>query len=117
MNAGGELLRITTVFEEDRWVVHLSGELDLSSANQLDTTIAELGADGAQRIVIEMAELQFMDSTGLRSLLVAGELCKVNGCELLIGSTSLQVERLFSVSGVDERLPRRVKAGEAQADL
>ena len=108
MNAGGDILRITTTSEGATAVVRLAGELDLSSAEQLDTSIAELCADGAERIVLEMAELHFMDSTGLRSLLVATELCEVNRCELLIGSTSMPVERLFSVAGVDGRLPRRV---------
>lgn len=112
----GELLRITTVSDKNAWTVSLAGELDLSSADQLDTTIAELCADGAERIVLEMGELQFMDSTGLRSLLVGAELCEVNGCRLLIGSTSLQVERLFSVSGVDGKLPRRAPAGDARGN-
>ncbi len=108
---GGELLQIATVSDGDTWAVQLAGELDLSSSDRLDTTIAELCADGARRIVVEMSDLHFMDSTGLRSLLVGRELCEVSGCELLIGTTSLQVERLFSVAGVDGRLPRR--AGQA----
>src|SRR6185312_16341772 len=113
----GELLRIRTDFDGDAWTVSLAGELDLSSADQLDTTIAELCADGARQIVVEMSELEFMDSTGLRSLLVGAELCEVNDCELLIGSTSLQVERLFSVSGVEGELPRRAQAGDARGNL
>lgn len=100
-------LQIRTEGELDEFAVALSGELDLASAGQLDTVIAELCADGAQRIVLELGDLEFMDSTGLRSVLVGDELCKVSGCELLIGGTSRQVERLFGVSGVGERLPRR----------
>ena len=102
----GELLHITTVANRDTWVMRLAGELDLSSAEQLDTAIAEACADGARRLVIDMDELQFMDSTGLRSLLVGLELCEVSGCQLLIGAVSVPVERLFSVSGVDQRLAR-----------
>jgi anti-anti-sigma factor len=104
-------LHIRTEGEQDAFTVTLSGELDLASAGQLDTAIAELCADGAKRIVLELGELEFMDSTGLRSVLVGDELCKVSGCELLIGATSRQVERLFDVSGVGERLPRRAPAG------
>jgi len=102
-------LEIRTEGEGDDLVVVLSGELDLASADQLDTAIAELCADGARRIVLELGELEFMDSTGLRSLLVGDELCKVNGCELLIGATSRQVQRLFEVSGIGERLPKRAE--------
>ncbi len=102
-------LVIRTEGRGDDFTVSLSGELDLASAGQLDTVVAELCADGAQRIVLDLGELEFMDSTGLRSVLVGEELCKVSGCELLIGRTSRQVARLFDVSGVGERLPRRVE--------
>ncbi len=85
-------------------MLRLSGELDLASAGELDTVIAELCTDGARQISLEMSELSFMDSTGLRSLLVGKELCEVNGCELLIGELSSQVKRLFEVSGVGEKL-------------
>jgi anti-sigma B factor antagonist len=109
-----ELLQIRTEGDDDGLTVSLVGELDLSSAGQLDTAIAELCADGARRIVLDMGELAFMDSTGLRSVLVGAELCKVSGCELLIGRTSQQVERLFEVSGVGERLPRRAGTAGTQ---
>lgn len=97
-------LRIRTESGPEGHVLRLSGELDLASAGELDTAIAELCTDGARRIAIEMGELSFMDSTGLRSLLVGKELCDVNGCELLIGELSSQVRRLFEVSGVGEKL-------------
>ena len=92
---------------EDTDVLRLSGELDVASAGQLETVIAELCADGARRLRLEMAELIFMDSTGLRSLLVSHELCQVNGCDLRLGEVSRQVERLLEVSGVGEHLPGR----------
>jgi anti-anti-sigma factor len=96
----------------DEWTLWLSGELDIASAGVLDTTIAELCADGASRILLEMADLAFMDSTGVRSLLVGRELCSVNHCEMLIGSVSPQVARLFEVSGLGERLPRRASIAD-----
>lgn len=88
-------------------VLRLSGELDVACAGQLETAIAELCADGCSRLLLDMAQLRFMDSTGLRSLLVSSELCKVNGCELSLGEVGEQVARLLEVSGVGEHLPRR----------
>lgn len=86
--------------------LHVRGELDLASAGQLETSIAELCTDGARQVVLDMEELSFMDSTGLRSLLVSQELCTVNDCTLVLGTVSTQVERLLDLSGVDGRLPR-----------
>ncbi len=73
------------------------------------TSIGELCTDGATRVVLDMEELAFMDSTGLRSLLVSQELCTVNNCSLLLGTLSPQVTRLLDLSGVDGRLPRLEK--------
>jgi anti-anti-sigma factor len=87
----------------------------MASAEALDTCIAELCTDGARSIVVEMGELSFMDSTGLRSLLVGQELCKVNDCAFAIGDLSAQVQRLFEVSGVGEQLQRRAGGGEPAA--
>jgi anti-anti-sigma factor len=49
-------------------VLRLSGELDLMSEPQL---AAELGRAAGRRVRIDLAELAFMDSTGLRALLAA----------------------------------------------
>jgi anti-anti-sigma factor len=91
----------------DDAVLWLSGELDMACAGQLETAIGELCADGCVRLVVEMAKLDFMDSTGLRSLLVGRELCQVGGCELLIGTVSPQVARLLEVSGVSGQMAWR----------
>ncbi len=97
-------LQIRTETSADTHVLVLSGELDLASSGSLDTAIAELCMDGARRIVLEMEGLSFMDSTGLRAVLVGRELCEVNGGELLVGETSAQVRRLLDISGVAEKL-------------
>jgi anti-sigma B factor antagonist len=104
MSAHGPGLTMNHEAGQGGHVLSLSGELDLASAGALDTAIAELCTDGAERITLEMGALAFMDSTGLRSVLVSQELCEVNGCELLIGGLSRQVRRLFEVSGVGEKL-------------
>jgi len=65
--------------------------------------------------VLEMSALNFMDSTGLRSLLVSEELCSVNSCRLLLGQLSPQVARLLELSGLEGRLPRVSAAGLAAA--
>jgi anti-sigma B factor antagonist len=105
-------LKIRTESGPEGHTVRLLGELDMACSGALDTCIAELCADGARSIVVEMGELRFMDSTGLRSLLVGQELCEVNGCALTIGALSAQVQRLFEVSGVGELLHRRADGGE-----
>jgi anti-anti-sigma factor len=103
---GGGELRLTSRRDGDRCVLHASGELDLSSAGTLETYVGELCTDGASEVVLDLSGLDFMDSTGLRSLLVSEELCAVSGCSLLIGATTPDVERLLELAGLSELLPR-----------
>ena len=99
-------LQIRAAGQGGTHTLSLEGELDLVSAGLLETRIAELCTDGASRIILEMSELDFMDSTGLRALLISEELCGVNSCRLLLGALSPQVARLLELSGLEGRLPR-----------
>ncbi len=50
-------------------------------------------------------QLRFIDSTGLRSILITLEHCRARGQEFAITPGSAQVQRLLSVTGVAEHLP------------
>jgi anti-anti-sigma factor len=49
-------------------VVELSGEWDLDNAATLRTALAELAADGAERVVIDLSATAFLDSTAIQAL-------------------------------------------------
>ena len=52
----------------------LVGELDASTAPELEAAIERLCEDGASEIVLDMHELSFIDSSGLRLILGAKQL-------------------------------------------
>jgi anti-sigma B factor antagonist len=61
---------------EDRVVIGLGGELDLSNADQLEAAIQAALRDKAphQTLIFDLADLRFMDSSGLAVLIrTAGE--------------------------------------------
>ncbi len=97
-------LRIEREEAPSMHTLRLSGELDLTSAGLLETVIAECCADGARRVVLDLGALRFMDSTGLRSLLISQEVCTVNDCAFTIESLTPQVKRLLELSGMESRL-------------
>lgn len=73
----------------------LVGEIDLSNAGELRRLSHEDEGD----LVLEMAELEFMDSTGLRGLI---ELARgLEPARLVIRNPSPAVDRLFEVTGID----------------
>jgi anti-anti-sigma factor len=52
-------------------VISLSGDLDAHTAPQLDEAVNQVVNSGADRIVLEMADVGFVDSSGLRSMIRA----------------------------------------------
>jgi anti-sigma B factor antagonist len=82
-------------------VLSLEGELDIASAPALERAVEGVTSDGdsANRLVIDLAGVTFMDSTGLRALLLARQSANGNGHELLLRPGPRQVQRVFELSG------------------
>ena len=71
-----ELLR-----SEERHTLILTGELDLASAPVLHRRISQLCRRGASAIALDLGNLTFLDSAGLRAVLLSREICERHGCE------------------------------------
>lgn len=86
-------------------VVALSGELDLANAGALEREIqaALAGSDG--RVVIDMGELSFIDSTGIALLVNAAGEDNREGRVRFLRSRAAAVTRVLELTGVAERLP------------
>ena len=82
-------------------VISLSGDLDAHTAPQLDEAITELIRNGEQRIVLRMAEVGFVDSSGLRSLIRARNEGDVER-DVVIQSPSAATLRLLEITGMTE---------------
>ena len=89
---------------EDRVVLGLAGELDLLGAPLLEEQIAKAEAETAGLVVLDLRELQFVDSAGLRVILAAHERARREGREFALTQGSEQVQRLFTIAGVSEHL-------------
>ena len=84
-------------------VVRLAGELDLYNADDVRRALATAIDDGASRIVIDMSEVEFVDSTALGVLIEARS--KLGRDNVLIAAPQLETRRTLAVSGLDRHLP------------
>lgn len=82
-------------------LVMLDGELDLATASQLDEQLAELARGGIRHVAMNLAELDFLDCTGLSVFIAEHERVQSLGGELIIFSPCHQVRRLFEVTSLD----------------
>lgn len=90
---------------DGRHTLRLSGELDLAVAAGLEARILGLCGEGVSGIELDLSRLTFMDSTGLRAVLNAQELCAERGYDFLVRPGGGQVQRLLELTGTSEVLP------------
>jgi anti-anti-sigma factor len=83
--------------------VRLEGELDLETAVEFDRQLARIDGE-ITRLLIDLSGVTFMDSTGLGSIVRAHQSAEASGCAFVVRRGSHQVQRLFALTGVDERL-------------
>jgi anti-sigma B factor antagonist len=98
-----EHLRVDVRCEPDRVVVGVHGELDLASAPLLQSEIDAAEADGTA-LVLDLEDVQFIDSTGLRAILAAHTRSQEHGREFAVTRGSQQVQRLLSITRAGEHL-------------
>jgi anti-anti-sigma factor len=83
----------------------IAGELDIATTPQLERQVDRAIAEGAQTIVIDLAGLGFIDSTGLRMFLRLNERAGSDGWRLTMVRPSEQVKKILHVTGTAGELP------------
>jgi len=88
-------------------VLALVGDLDLYTATQFRERITDLIYDARLHLVIDLAGLEFVDSTGLGMLV--GELARVRrgGGDMVLRAPTPSVRRTIEVIGLERALPVR----------
>jgi anti-anti-sigma factor len=94
---GPDLLRVTIEPLEDTRLIRAAGELDMSTAPALRHEL-EAARDEAVTTLLDMAEVTFIDSTGLHLLLDASRRAERNDWSFFIVRPSAAVTRLVDVT-------------------
>jgi anti-sigma B factor antagonist len=86
-------------------LISLTGELDLSGAGPLEEEIVRLlEADGVSRIVLDLRELEFMDSSGLRMVALTERRLRGSARQLVLVRGRDAVQRVFAITRMDAHL-------------
>lgn len=85
-------------------VLNLCGELDSATAGLLREELTRIEAGGARVIIIDLSGLTFIDSTGIKLLVLADARSRARRRSLTLRSGSAAVQRAFALGGVEERL-------------
>jgi anti-sigma B factor antagonist len=104
---------------EDVYVVRVAGEVDMSHEEELRHELRAAVAADSKGIVVDLTECEFIDSTGIRALLLSREAQQSEGevDRLVVAASTEQILRILSVMGVDKVIPIHPTVEEAAAAL
>jgi anti-sigma B factor antagonist len=103
---GWQPFSVTVSRDGDRVTVALQGELDMAVTDRLRTAIeqAEDGDGDGKLLVLDMSQLDFIDSTGLEAVLHAARRSAEAGGRLIVSRPSRYVRRLLELTAIDQSL-------------
>jgi anti-anti-sigma factor len=98
------LLDLSTKRIEDRAVVSVRGEVDLETATAMgDHALAAL-RDVSPHLVLDLTQVTFMDSTGLKVLLSIQRRADLAGGSLVLAGPTRPVRKILALTGLDQTL-------------
>lgn len=88
-------------------VVHVSGEIDMSTAPSLSAELERaVGGDGATpQVVVELGHVRFLDARGLAALVKGSQTARRAGRQLVLSNPSPMIRRLLAITGLETQLP------------
>jgi anti-anti-sigma factor len=94
--------------------IALRGELDMIGAPEVEERLAQLAGEG-QDVRLDLSELTFMDSTGVKVLFAATKALGTDGPRLEIVRPQGSVWRVIELTGLQRVLPFLDEDGDAAA--
>lgn len=108
-DASERQLRLSVSRTGDDAVLRLSGEVDIATEPRLSAALRDLLEAGRQQpvrhLVVDMSDLQFLDLSGLQTLLEAERELRRRGGSLVLRSPTRRVRRLLGLLDVAGVLP------------
>jgi anti-anti-sigma factor len=104
---------------DDVFVVRVTGEVDMSHEEELRNELGSAVAADSRGVVVDLTECEFIDSTGVRALLLSRGAQHSEGDpeRLAVAASTDQILRILSVMGVDRVIPIHPTVEEAAAAL
>jgi anti-anti-sigma factor len=84
--------------------VVLTGELDLSTIDQVEQALTRVEGEGPAVVALDLSRLTFLDSSGLRVIVSADQRARRENRRFVVVRGPETVQRVFSITRLDEQL-------------
>jgi len=109
-------LDITGSDEGDFTVIRLVGDVDVSAAARLRDALLRLITDTSEKVLVDLTDVPFLDSTGLGVLVARLKQLRLEGGDLALVIPSERLLRNFRITGLDRVFRIYPTVAEAVAD-
>lgn len=104
----------TEVSEIEGWtVVTVHGEIDVATSPALRERLIGLVNDGSAQLVLDLEAVDFLDSTGLGTIVSILKRTRSHGGDLRLVCTEARIRRLFEITGLDSAVPLHASLDDA----
>jgi anti-sigma B factor antagonist len=86
-------------------VIDLSGEVDAYTSSRFREVMVELIEDGHHNLVVSMAKVEYIDSSGLGALVGGLKRATERQGKILIAASQPQVRKVFEITGLEKVFP------------
>ena len=84
--------------------LRLTGELDLAGVGRFERLLVADGSPETGTFVVDMRGLTFIDSSGLRALIMADQRVRAEGGRFVVVKGSKQVNEVLEMTGVSKQI-------------
>ena len=85
-------------------VLHLSGEFDWACIGSVEAALERVSETGVEGVILDLQELEFMDSAGLRTILRAHDRARLERFELVVVRPRGLANRVFTLTRASKQL-------------
>ena len=98
-------VRVDTNTSADECRLAVSGEVDIDTADGLSQAgLLAVAEHSTRTLVVDLQEVTFMDSTGLKAMLTMRDGATTAGTRMLLRNVSAQVQKILTITGLDQVL-------------
>jgi anti-sigma B factor antagonist len=103
----------TRAHDAGTFVVSVHGDVDPVTAPELERELLEAVQLGARRVVVDLTETAFFDSSAIHALLRSGEQLQASGLQLEVVCGNPSIKKVFAITAADRALPTHVTVEQA----
>lgn len=105
-------LRLNVSCEGDAICLMVSGEVDLLTGSELCDSVT-FAAEQASRVLVDLSEVSFIDSSGVAALLLAQRRARGHGSQVVVTAASHEVATVLRLADVAHHLGFRSNGATA----